>query len=441
MEAFNIHRYLQISKSLISHQSRYCRLSRRFSVAPGQDVQTRPQRHSKRPFQKYQHPIQKQNQSEDLEIIMIGTSAEISSNGRSLHSLAIRYNENYLLFDCGEGTLNNLLHSPIKMNQLNKIFISQLHPNTVSGIVNVLISLNRFSFTKDNPVEIYGPDGLRNYLEVSILLLNQSFTLPPYVIHELKNVQHLHTSSYQPAMSFDFQLEGKDIHADERGVYEVCKTDTFVIQASAVAHRIPSLGYVFQEKTKYGALKSDLLNPIIEKQKEEIEKYMTQGKPARHIYKILQTFSIDETFCFPDGTKMMASEFREEDTPGRKIVIMGDNCDGSNIKPIAMDADVLIHEATLAYLPRYFADLQKTTSEKLNEKIGQKGHSTAEMAGIFAKEIKAKKLILSHFSNRYPSDRKFKLMGDVSNIAASFAELPKEKVITASDLMRIKVTK
>lgn len=70
----------------------------------------------------------------------------------------------------------------------------------------------------------------------------------------------------------------------------------------------------------------------------------------------------------------------------RKIVILGDTYDPSDIIEHAMDADVLVHEATCSN-----EDLQIALN---------KGHSTAGMAGEFARKIRAKHLILNHFSPR-----------------------------------------
>ena len=70
----------------------------------------------------------------------------------------------------------------------------------------------------------------------------------------------------------------------------------------------------------------------------------------------------------------------------RKIVILGDTCDPSPVCDLAMDADVLVHEATC---------------ENNEAIIALKSfHSTAGMAGDFARRVRAKTLILTHFSPR-----------------------------------------
>lgn len=70
----------------------------------------------------------------------------------------------------------------------------------------------------------------------------------------------------------------------------------------------------------------------------------------------------------------------------RKIVILGDTCDPSALTDHAMDADVLVHEATC--------------SNEDHAVALSRGHSTAGMAGAFARKINAKHLILNHFSPR-----------------------------------------
>lgn len=75
---------------------------------------------------------------------------------------------------------------------------------------------------------------------------------------------------------------------------------------------------------------------------------------------------------------------------GRKIVILGDTCDSSQLIPLAYDADILTHECTFA------------ASESLRAK--RAFHSTSTMAGLFASRIRAKNLLLTHFSVRYNSE-------------------------------------
>lgn len=71
---------------------------------------------------------------------------------------------------------------------------------------------------------------------------------------------------------------------------------------------------------------------------------------------------------------------------GRKVVILGDTCNSDSVAVIGQNADLLSHEATYA--------------SEMHKKAILAQHSTATMAGSFAKKINAKKLFLTHFSPR-----------------------------------------
>lgn len=70
-----------------------------------------------------------------------------------------------------------------------------------------------------------------------------------------------------------------------------------------------------------------------------------------------------------------------------QVVILGDTCNSDALVKAAKKADMVSHEATFA------VGMEKKAM------IAQ--HSTAYMAGEFARKIEAEKLILTHFSARY----------------------------------------
>ena len=91
--------------------------------------------------------------------------------------------------------------------------------------------------------------------------------------------------------------------------------------------------------------------------------------------------------------------------PYRKIVILGDTHDPSAIAPLCMNPSpsLLIHEVTDAHIPAH-ADatgrLAKRRPEEVREKALLRGHSVPEMAGSFAKQVGAAKLVLNHIGGR-----------------------------------------
>ena len=94
----------------------------------------------------------------------------------------------------------------------------------------------------------------------------------------------------------------------------------------------------------------------------------------------------------------------------KKIVYSGDTLINSNMKKLAQDADVLIHDATFL--------------EKDREK-GQK-HASIEEVLQLASEINVKQIILTHISRRYQ---------DTSELKDVIKDYPNAKI--AKDFMKI----
>jgi ribonuclease Z len=86
--------------------------------------------------------------------------------------------------------------------------------------------------------------------------------------------------------------------------------------------------------------------------------------------------------------------------PGRKIVILGDTCDARSLVEEAYGADIVVHEATNAFIP----GIDTNSEREVQKDAISHGHSTPQMAGQFARMCDAKQLILTHFSPRYRSD-------------------------------------
>lgn len=93
---------------------------------------------------------------------------------------------------------------------------------------------------------------------------------------------------------------------------------------------------------------------------------------------------------------------RESSGPQRKLAILGDTHDPSYIIPLCLSPSpsLLIHEATDAYIPRHIDPNARRSAELVSEKALSKGHSIPTMAGAFAKEVGAERLVLNHIGGR-----------------------------------------
>jgi len=157
-------------------------------------------------------------------------------------------------------------------------------------------------------------------------------------------------------------------------IFEIKKTrfyenDEYALEAYPLEHKIPCLGFRFVEKdiTKVDMAKAKKLGlsegPIIGK--------LQSGKSV--IVKGRNIKPSDVTYI----------------QKGRTLGYIADTNRCENCSKIAKDADILISESTF--------------ESKLDEKAEDYTHMTARDAAMVAAGADAKKLILTHFSQRYTS--------------------------------------
>ncbi|MEK3865534.1 ribonuclease Z [Paenibacillus sp. FSL H7-0716] len=276
-----------------------------------------------------------------MDLYFLGTNAGVPTLQRNVTSVTLRLLEerrSIWMFDCGEGTQHQVLSSPIRLGKLEKLFITHLHGDHLFGLPGLLSSRGYQGGTA--PLTVYGPPGLKAYLEIS-LAVSQS-----RIPYKIEIVEHT----------------GGIIFED----------DGFKVEAALLEHRIDSYGYRVTEKDSPGSLNTELLK--------------SYGLKPGPIYGKLKK---GEDIVTDEGVRICAADVVREPKRGRIVTILGDTRPCSGALELSLNAELIVHEATFAH--------------DLADMAYQYHHSTARQAAELAKEAKAGQLLLTHFSSRYSS--------------------------------------
>ncbi len=190
-----------------------------------------------------------------------------------------------------------------------------------------------------------------------------------------------------------FNMEVTELNP--KGIETFYENDEYILQCAPLEPSVPVLGYSFVEK---------------DRRRMNMEKAKELGlKPGPLIGKLKQgeTVEVKGKKIKPDDVSRMQE--------GKKITFILDTQLCNNCIKLAENTDLLICEAT------YKAELE--------EKANEYKHMTAAQAATIATKANAKKLVITHFSQRYPAVEE--LLEEASTI---FPE-----TIAAHDFMKLKL--
>jgi len=235
-----------------------------------------------------------------LQLIFLGTGAGRPTKARNVTSIALIFPEThngFWLFDTGEGTQHRMLETKLKLNKLERIFITHLHGDHLYGLPGLLSS--RSFYDGAGKLQLFGPPGLRAYID-SVFLKSGA-----YLSYELEIIE----------------IEAGQVFADSRYTVEAAKLD----------HRICCFGYRIMERPQFGQLDLALLS-----------RFGVQPGP---LYGKLKK---GEDVTLANGQVVRSADVVGSPTKGRVVTILGDTRPCDNADTLAKDADLLVHEATFA---------------------------------------------------------------------------------------------
>src|ERR687893_170707 len=224
----------------------------------------------------------------DLSLFFAGTAGSVPTPKRGLPALLLRAGGERVLFDCGEGTQQQLLRS-VGLPELDAVFITHFHLDHWLGLLGMVKTFDLRA--RERRLAVYGPPGLRALIEGMRPIIGR--TGYPLEIIEV-----------EPHEEVDF------------GGYSVA--------AFPVDHRIAAYGYAFVERDRPGRFDAAAARAL--------------GVPEGPAYGQLQRGE--------EVGGVRPEQVVGPVRPGRRIVISGDTRPCQTTEIYAHEADLLVHEST-----------------------------------------------------------------------------------------------
>jgi ribonuclease Z len=224
----------------------------------------------------------------DLSLFFAGTAGSVPTARRGLPALLLRAGGERILFDCGEGTQQQLLRSA-GLPELDAIFITHYHLDHWLGVVGMLKTFDLRA--RERTLDVYGPPGLRALFRDLRPLIGRT--------------------------GYPLQVTELEPHAEVGFA-------GYAIASFPVKHRVEAYGYAFVEEDRPGRFDVAAARAL----------GVTEGPDFGRLQRGETVDGVTPEQVVGPGRR------------GRRIVVSGDTAPVQTVEVYAHDADLLVHEAT-----------------------------------------------------------------------------------------------
>ena len=298
-----------------------------------------------------------------MEAFVLGCGGMMPLPYRHLTSVLLRRKGDLFLFDCGEGTQVSLKRLNLKWKKIDAIFISHTHADHVTGLPGILMLNSQVERTE--PLYIYGPPKIKEYVETSRSVLDMYINYP-IIVKEITAPCVVH--------------EG----------------DGFYVRAFPLQHTKTCVGYTLEELDRPGEF--------------NVEKAVSLGVKPGPLFGKLQR---GEEITLEDGKIIRPSDVMGEKRSGRKFSFVTDTLYLPSISQEVRGSDLLICEGMF--------------SDDCADQAKEKKHMTSRQAATIARDSNSKRMAMIHYSPRY-TDKELPVLLEQAREVYPNAELTRDRM-------------
>lgn len=280
----------------------------------------------------------------NFTVKILGTASALPTTQRYPSAQIVDVRGRLFMIDCGEGAQIQLRKAKVSFLNIEHICLSHIHGDHIFGIFGLLSTMGLLA--RKAPLNIFAPKGFAPILE-------------------------FFKTQFGEGLLFDIHFIPLEMTSPEV-VYENRTTE---LLAFPLNHRVETFGFIIREKM-----------PQRNVRKEAISKYnlsLTDIGTLKGGEDVVRESIDGETIVI-----------RNEDVTyyrylPRSYAYCSDTAPFAELPEWVRGADLLYHEATF---PQEMAEMAEKTF-----------HSTTIQAATVAKDAGVKKLIVGHYSSRFPS--------------------------------------